>query len=97
MISFCAYVFSELPVYHLFLLYSTGQASTDPFLANAGSGRFPNGSAVGPPPDPTTVYTPWNTTMAKAWLKGLANKPTLVAIDNEIEIASSTHQDMHPA
>jgi hypothetical protein len=35
--------------------------------------------------------------MAKAWLKGLANKPTLVAIDNEIEIASSTHQDMHPA
>ncbi|KAJ7814495.1 glycoside hydrolase family 44-domain-containing protein [Mycena olivaceomarginata] len=75
----------------------SGQASTDPFLANAGSGRFPNGSAVGPPPDPTTVYTPWNTTMAKAWLKGLANKPTLVAIDNEIEIASSTHQDMHPA
>ncbi|KAF7365841.1 Endoglucanase A [Mycena venus] len=74
-----------------------GQASTDPFLANAGSGRFPNGSAVGPPPDPTTVYTPWNTTMAKAWLNGLANKPTLVAIDNEIEIASSTHQDMHPA
>ncbi|KAJ7915005.1 glycoside hydrolase family 44-domain-containing protein [Mycena leptocephala] len=74
-----------------------GQASTDPFLATAGSGRFPNGSAVGPPPDPTIVYTPWNTTMTKAWLKGLANKPTLVAIDNEIEIASSTHQDMHPA
>ncbi|KAJ7876609.1 hypothetical protein B0H13DRAFT_2235986 [Mycena leptocephala] len=56
-------------------------ASADPFLATAGSGRFPNGSAVGPPPDPTTVYTPWNTTMA--------NKPTLVAIDNEIEIAST--------
>lgn len=35
--------------------------------------------------------------MAATWLKGLANKPTLVAIDNEIEIASSTHQDMHPA
>ncbi|KAJ7857007.1 hypothetical protein B0H13DRAFT_2672851 [Mycena leptocephala] len=57
-----------------------GQASADPFLATVGSGRFPNGSAVGPLPDPTTVYTPWNTTMA--------NKPTLVAIDNEIEIAS---------
>jgi phosphatidylinositol glycan class B len=82
-------MFSELTVYYLFLLYSTGQASADPFLATAGSGRFPNGSAVGPPPYPTTIYTPWNTT--------LANKPTLVAIDNEIEIASSTHQDMHPA
>ncbi|KAF7369391.1 Endoglucanase A [Mycena venus] len=72
------------------------QESTDPFLANAGDGLFPNGSYVTPVPDPTNVYTPWNTTMAKAWLKGLANKPNLVAIDNEIEIASNTHQDMHP-
>ncbi|KAJ6466122.1 glycoside hydrolase family 44-domain-containing protein [Mycena vitilis] len=72
------------------------QAATDPFLANAGNGLFPNGSYVTPVPDPTTAYTSWNSTMAKAWLKGLANKPTLVAIDNEIEIASNTHQDMHP-
>ena len=35
--------------------------------------------------------------MAIKWLKGLVNKPTFVTIDNEIEIASSTHQDMHPA
>jgi hypothetical protein len=34
--------------------------------------------------------------MARTWLAGLKNKPTIVAIDNEIEIASSTHQDMHP-
>ncbi|KAJ7431646.1 hypothetical protein FB451DRAFT_1197794 [Mycena latifolia] len=33
----------------------------------------------------------------QAWLKRLASKPTLVAIDNEIEIVSRTHQDMHPA
>ncbi|KAF8197757.1 glycoside hydrolase family 44-domain-containing protein [Mycena galopus ATCC 62051] len=73
-----------------------GQSGSDPFLSNAGSGEYPNGSYVEPVPNPTGVYTPWNTTMAKAWLSGLANKPTLVAIDNEIEIASSTHQDMHP-
>ncbi|KAF9002619.1 hypothetical protein BDZ89DRAFT_1105191 [Hymenopellis radicata] len=72
------------------------QGSTDPFLANAGNGLFPNGSYVTPVPDQSNVYTSWNTTMAKAWLQGLANKPTLVAIDNEIEIASNTHQDMHP-
>ncbi|KAJ7862968.1 glycoside hydrolase family 44-domain-containing protein [Mycena leptocephala] len=72
------------------------QASTDPFLANAGNGLFPNGSYITPVPNPSNVYTPWNTSMAKAWLKGLANKPTMVAIDNEIEIASNTHQDMHP-
>jgi hypothetical protein len=74
----------------------TVQTSTDPFLANAGNGLLPNGSFVTPVPNPTSVYTPWNTTLAKAWLKGLKNKPTLVAIDNEIEIASNTHQDMHP-
>lgn len=74
----------------------TVQTSTDPFLANAGNGLLPNGSFVTPVPNPTNVYTPWNTTLAKAWLKGLKNKPTLVAIDNEIEIASNTHQDMHP-
>jgi hypothetical protein len=47
-------------------------------------------------PDPTNVYTPWNTSLAKQWLMGLKNKPLMVAIDNEIEIASNTHQDMHP-
>ncbi|XP_006457913.1 hypothetical protein AGABI2DRAFT_64785 [Agaricus bisporus var. bisporus H97] len=71
------------------------QADTDPFNSDAGNGLFPNGTAVAPP-DPTTVYTGWNTSLAQTWLKGLANKPLMVAIDNEIEIASSTHRDMHP-
>ena len=57
---------------------------------------FPNGTAVQPPTNQTVAYTPWNTTMAQTWLSGLVNKPTIVTIDNEIEIASSTHQDMHP-
>lgn len=34
--------------------------------------------------------------MAKQWLQGLAHKPDIVTVDNEIEIASNTHQDMHP-
>ncbi|KAJ7581341.1 glycoside hydrolase family 44-domain-containing protein, partial [Mycena floridula] len=72
------------------------QKSFDPFLADAGDGLFPNGSSITPVANPTSAYTPWNTAMAKAWLSGLANKPTMVTIDNEIEIASSTHQDMHP-
>ncbi|KAJ7448690.1 glycoside hydrolase family 44-domain-containing protein [Mycena galericulata] len=72
------------------------QESTDPYLPNAGDGLYPNGSYVEPVPDPTGVYTAWNPSMAAAWLAGLANKPNVVTIDNEIEIASNTHQDMHP-
>uniref|UniRef100_A0A0W0EXF2 Glycoside hydrolase family 44 catalytic domain-containing protein n=1 Tax=Moniliophthora roreri TaxID=221103 RepID=A0A0W0EXF2_MONRR len=71
------------------------QQNFDPYNSDAGNGMFPNGTAV-PPTDPTRAYSPWNTTLAKKWLSGLKNKPTLVAIDNEIEIASSTHRDMHP-
>ncbi|KAK7045829.1 hypothetical protein VNI00_007240 [Paramarasmius palmivorus] len=71
------------------------QQRFDPYNSDAGNGFFPNGSFV-PPTDPTRAYTPWNTTLAKKWLSGLKNKPTLVAIDNEIEIASETHRDMHP-
>ncbi|KAL0576292.1 hypothetical protein V5O48_005701 [Marasmius crinis-equi] len=71
------------------------QAAYDPYNADAGNGKLADGSWVGPP-DPSTVYTAWNTNLAKQWLSGLKNKPTFVHIDNEIEIASSTHQDMHP-
>jgi hypothetical protein len=76
--------------------YVSGQKSFDPYNSNAGDGLLPNGSWVTPVPNPTNAYTPWNTTLAKQWLSGLKNKPTVVTIDNEIEIASSTHQDMHP-
>ncbi|KAF7324981.1 Glycoside hydrolase family 44 protein [Mycena kentingensis (nom. inval.)] len=70
--------------------------SQDPFNADAGNGHLANGSAVTPTPDQTRAYTAWNMNMAKTWLAGLANKPDIVMVDNEIEIASSTHQDMHP-
>ncbi|KAG9033104.1 hypothetical protein FS837_002547 [Tulasnella sp. UAMH 9824] len=72
------------------------QAKFDPYNPDAGNGLLANGSSVSPPPDPTRVYTTWNTTLAKKWLRGLVHKPDIVNIDNEIEIASSTHQDMHP-
>ncbi|GJE93305.1 glycoside hydrolase family 44 protein [Phanerochaete sordida] len=71
------------------------QAAYDPYNADAGNGQFPNGSWVAPPPQ-SDAYTPWNTSLAAQWLKGLAHKPDIVTVDNEIEIASNTHQDMHP-
>lgn len=77
-------------------LYPAAQKSFDTYNTDAGDGLLPNGTAVSPPMDQTRAYTPWNTTLAKTWLSSLKNKPTFVAIDNEIEIASSTHQDMHP-
>ncbi|KAF9564346.1 hypothetical protein CPC08DRAFT_685127 [Agrocybe pediades] len=72
------------------------QQSFDPYNGDAGNGLFPNGSYVTPVPAQTSAYTPWNSTLAKTWLSNLANKPLMVAIDNEIEITSNTHQDMHP-
>ncbi|KAG8824630.1 hypothetical protein FRC17_009065 [Serendipita sp. 399] len=72
------------------------QKAFDPYNADAGNGLYPNGSYVQPPTDPNRAYTPWNTTLARKWLAGLVNKPDFVFVDNEIEIASSTHQDMHP-
>ncbi|KJA27031.1 glycoside hydrolase family 44 protein [Hypholoma sublateritium FD-334 SS-4] len=71
------------------------QAGFDPYNSDAGNGQFPNGSWVPPLPQ-SNVYKSWNTSLAKQWLSNLANKPLMVAIDNEIEIASNTHQDMHP-
>ncbi|TFK42363.1 glycoside hydrolase family 44-domain-containing protein [Crucibulum laeve] len=72
------------------------QQKFDPYNADAGNGLLPNGSYPNPSPDQHNVYTPWNTSLAQQWLTGLKNKPNIVTIDNEIEIASSTHQDMHP-
>ena len=72
------------------------QEAFDPYNSDAGDGLYPNGTAVSPPTNQTLAYTPWNTAMAQQWLQGLQNLPKIVTVDNEIEIASSTHQDMHP-
>jgi hypothetical protein len=73
------------------------QKAYDPYNPAAGDGQYPNGTVLQPPPPPTNAYTPWNTSLAATWLKALKNKPDIVTVDNEIEIASSTHQDMHPS
>ncbi|KAG6875722.1 hypothetical protein C0993_007795 [Termitomyces sp. T159_Od127] len=73
------------------------QTAFDPYNSDAGNGLLPNGSYVTSTPDQNNVYVPWNTSAAKQWLSGMKNQPTIVTIDNEIEIASSTHQDMHPS
>ncbi|KAF9269904.1 hypothetical protein L218DRAFT_1071416 [Marasmius fiardii PR-910] len=72
------------------------QQSYDPFKADAGNGKNSDGTPVSPPSNPQSAYTTWSTALAKTWLSGLKNKPGFIAIDNEIEIAHSTHQDMHP-
>lgn len=77
-------------------IWLSDQAAFDPYNADAGNGLLANGSWVTPPTDPNRAYSPWNTTLAKKWLTGLVNKPDIIHIDNEIEIASSTHYDMHP-
>jgi hypothetical protein len=77
-------------------LILSDSSSYDPFNSNAGNGRDASGNPLTPPPDPNTAYTSWNQAMAKTWLSGLTHKPTFVTVDNEIEIASSTHADMHP-
>ncbi|KZV87503.1 hypothetical protein EXIGLDRAFT_773572 [Exidia glandulosa HHB12029] len=72
------------------------QSRFDPYKPDAGSGQYADGTPVSPRMNQSSVYTPWTATNATAWLKALKNKPDIVAIDNEIEIAHSTHQDMHP-
>lgn len=72
------------------------QGDFDAFNRNAGNGHLLNGSFTAPSPDPTNVYVSWNISIAQQWLSNLRNKPTIVTIDNEMEIASNSHQDMHP-
>ncbi|PVF98742.1 hypothetical protein CPB86DRAFT_814423 [Serendipita vermifera] len=72
------------------------QKAFDPYKPDAGNGLYPNGSYIQPPPDPNRGYVEWNTTAAHTWLSGLVNMPEFIFVDNEIEIAHSTHQDIHP-
>ncbi|KAF7436217.1 hypothetical protein PC9H_003045 [Pleurotus ostreatus] len=72
------------------------QQAFDPYNSDAGNGKFSNGSIISPPMNQSAAYTPWNASLAQQWLSSLQNIPTILALDNEIEIAHSTHQDMHP-
>ncbi|KAG5219703.1 glycoside hydrolase family protein [Salix suchowensis] len=72
------------------------QQAFDPYNSDAGNGKFSNGSIISPPMNQSAAYTPWNASLAQQWLSSLQHIPTILALDNEIEIAHSTHQDMHP-
>jgi hypothetical protein len=52
-------------------------AAYDPYNSDAGNGQLANGSWVSPPPQ-TNAYTPWNTSLAAAWLKAMPIKPDIV-------------------
>ncbi|KAF5391238.1 hypothetical protein D9757_003018 [Collybiopsis confluens] len=77
------------------MVSQAGSKSLFTIPADAGDGLLPNGSWVTPPPQ-SDVYTPWTIADAAAMLEAMPIKPDIVTVDNEIEIASSTHQDMHP-
>ncbi|KAJ1558305.1 hypothetical protein HK096_002389 [Nowakowskiella sp. JEL0078] len=65
------------------------------FWQGLGNGVYSNGTSISAP-DPSLVYTPWNTTLAEAFLRTLSPRPSVFAIDNEMDIAGSTHRDCHP-
>ncbi|KAJ1557972.1 hypothetical protein HK096_004300, partial [Nowakowskiella sp. JEL0078] len=65
------------------------------FWNDLGNGVYSNGTNI-PSPDPSSVYTPWNTTLAESFLRTLNPVPSMFAIDNELDITGSTHRDCHP-
>jgi len=71
------------------------QEEVDPFQPDAGNGIRPNGTPI-TWNDPTDAATPWSPTQAGDWLASLSTVPDIAAVDNELDIASSTHQDVHP-
>lgn len=72
------------------------QESFDPYNGVCGNGK--NGG-VELKADPTTAYESWTPARLQSWLAtlpGLGLAPTFIAADNEMDIAASTHRDMHP-
>ena len=69
------------------------QDSTDPWNADAGNGLH-NGKPIAN--DPTDAYTPWTSDDARTFVESLWTSPMFAAVDNELDIASSTHRDCHP-
>ena len=71
------------------------QEATDPWRSDCGNGVTRAGTPI-VGNDPTDVGTPWSPTLAAAWLATLPTPPDYAAVDNEMDIASSTHRDVHP-
>lgn len=71
------------------------QRSTDPWRPDCGDGVRPDGSFV-TGNDPDRVGAPWDAGALYDWLSGMSDPPAIVAVGNELDIASSTHRDVHP-
>lgn len=72
------------------------QQSFDPWNSDAGNGLKPDGTPIRA--DPRRAYEAWNQSRIREWLgvlKGKGMVPEFVAVDNELDIAASTHRDMH--
>lgn len=69
------------------------QQSTDPWRPDCGDGVGADGVPIDWN-DPEDAATVWTLADLAAWVGGL--DPELVAIGNELDIASSTHRDVHP-
>ena len=71
------------------------QEEVDPFRPDAGNGILENGTPI-TWNDPSDAATPWSPDDAAGWLAGLAVAPGIASVDNELDIASQTHGDVHP-
>lgn len=69
------------------------QTDHDPWRTDCGSGTLADGSDI-TWNDPSDHGTPWSPELAGDFLATVS--PTYVAIDNEMDIASDTHRDVHP-
>lgn len=71
------------------------QQDVDPWRADCGNGVLVDGTIIDWN-DPADAAEPWDPARAGAWVGGMAEPPTWIAIDNELDIASETHRDVHP-
>jgi phosphatidylinositol glycan class B len=71
------------------------QQQTDPWKPDAGNGIRANGSEIRTN-DPTDCCEAWDVGRASDFVDGLVNDPEILFVDNEQDIADSTHMDVHP-
>lgn len=71
------------------------QQSTDPWRPDCGDGVLTNGTEI-TWNDPEDHAEAWSPDRLRDWLRTVPDAPDYVAIDNELDITSSTHRDVHP-
>jgi hypothetical protein len=72
------------------------QQRVDPYGRDCGNGLDPEGNPIAPG-DPGRYARPWDVEQAAAWMDTVPVPPDITFVGNEIDIAGSTHRDVHPA